>query len=179
MKISFNSPIVLSFTALCVLFYVLNEFLFQNFNQHVALSPFFDLKVYTYVTHIFAHADATHLMGNLTFILLFGPMLEWKYGDKKLLILILVTAVVTGLLNKLFFNTGLIGASGIVFLFIILSSFANQQKGTIPVTFILVFLLFVGKEVISIYKEDNISQFAHIMGGIVGGIAGFVIDKRE
>ena len=91
----------------------------------------------------------------------------------------LITVVVTGLLNKIFFNTGLIGASGIVFLLIILSSFANYEKGKIPLTFVLVFVLFVGKEVIASYETDNVSQFAHIIGGVVGGIAGFILSRKQ
>ncbi len=173
-KITFNSPLILAFTAICVGTFVLDQYVFNGLNKYLTLSPYFDWNIHTYFTAPIAHGSMEHLMGNLTFILLLGPLLEWKYNTKELLILMLITAVVTGVLNKIFFPTGLIGASGIVFLFIILSSFTNREKG-IPLTFILVFLLFVGKEIMSSYKEDNISQFAHIIGGIVGAVAGFVI----
>lgn len=179
LKITFNSPVVLSFTLISIVFFLISQYLIHDLNRFVALTPSFDFKIYNYVTSIFAHSNLEHITGNLTFILLLGPMLEWKYGSKKMVYLILITALVTGLLNKLLFNTGLIGASGIVFLFIILSSFANQKKGTIPLTFILVFVLFVGKEILSIYKEDDVSQFAHIMGGIVGGVAGFRAKEKN
>jgi membrane associated rhomboid family serine protease len=98
---------------------------------------------------------------------------EEKYGSKRLLIMILLTALVTGILNILFFNTGLLGASGIVFMLILLSSFTNVRNGEIPITFILVAFLFLGKEVLESIQNDNISQFAHIIGGICGSIFGF------
>jgi membrane associated rhomboid family serine protease len=179
MKISFNSPVILVFTAICVIFFCIDEYLVFNFNSYIALGPHFDYKIHTYVTAVLGHEGLNHIIGNLTFILLLGPLLEWKYGSKKLITLMLITAVVTGLLNKLFFNTGLIGASGIVFLLIILSSFANYEKGKIPLTFVLVFVLFVGKEVIASYETDNVSQFAHIIGGVVGGIAGFILSRKQ
>lgn len=179
MRITFNSPVVLTYTIVCVVFFLIDTYLVAGFNSHIALSPNFDWNLYTYFTFVLGHANLDHIMGNMAFVLLLGPLLEWKYGSKNLLILMIITAVVTGVLNKLFFNTGLIGASGIVFLFIVLSSFTNYTKGTIPLTFILVFLLFVGKEIMSVYKTDNISQFAHIIGGVIGGISGFVIKLKK
>jgi membrane associated rhomboid family serine protease len=112
-------------------------------------------------------------MGNLTFILLVGPIVEEKYGDMRTLFMILITALVTGILNILFFHTGLLGASGIVFMLILLVSFTNTRSGEIPVTFILVALLFIGKEVLQSLSTDQISQFAHIIGGICGSFFGF------
>ena len=99
--------------------------------------------------------------------------IEEKYGSNNLLIMILATALITALLNIFLFNTGLWGASGIVFMFIILVSFTNVREGQIPLTFILVALLFVGKEVMQSLSMDNVSQFAHILGGVCGSFFGF------
>ena len=44
-------------------------------------------------------------------------------------------------------------------------------------TFILVVILFLGKEVIEALGDDNISQFAHIIGGILGGVFGFFLEN--
>ena len=56
---------------------------------------------------------------------------------------------------------------------ILLSSFANFQAGTIPLTFILVMILFLGGEIFNSYEVDNISQFAHLIGGTIGTVFGF------
>jgi rhomboid protease GluP len=106
---------------------------------------------------------------------LVGPIVEEKYGSKSLLIMILITALITGILNILFFNAGLLGASGIVFMLILLSSFTNVRSGEIPVTFILVAILFLGREVFESLQNDNISQFAHIIGGICGSVFGYKV----
>ena len=87
--------------------------------------------------------------------------------------MITTTAVVTALLHTFFFTGGLLGASGIVFMLILLGSFANIKQGHIPLTFILIVILYLGKEFIYSFSYDNISQFAHIIGGIVGSGFGF------
>jgi GlpG protein len=128
---------------------------------------------------VLGHTSAQHLFSNIIVFLLVGPMLEEMYGPMMLLILSLITALITGLIMMLFFSGALAGASGIVFAFIILSSFANAKSGTIPLTFILISLIFLGGEIIrALSGEDQIAQFAHIAGGVIGGFAGFLIAKR-
>ena len=56
---------------------------------------------------------------------------------------------------------------------ILLSSFANFRSGTIPLTFLMVLVLFLGKEILSALQTNQISEFAHVVGGICGSIFGF------
>lgn len=177
MKLKFNSPVILGFSLVCVAVFVLDKIMAGT------LMPFFTLgnvnassglSILTLFTHVIGHANIEHLLGNLTFILLLGPIVEEKYGDMRTLFMMLITAFVTGILNLLFFHTGLMGASGIVFMLILLVSFTNTKSGEIPVTFILIAILFIGKEVIESLKTDQISQFAHIIGGLCGSVFGFV-----
>lgn len=178
LRIRFNSPVVLTFALLCVGVFFLNEFLGGSLRNMFLLSPHLNFgnitEWPTLITYVIGHADMAHLLGNMTFILLLGPILEEKYGSKLLLIMMLLTAIFTGLLNIFLFDTGVLGASGIVFMFIILVSFTNVKQGEIPVTFILVMLLFVGKEVMQSLENDQVSQFAHILGGICGSFFGFI-----
>lgn len=108
-------------------------------------------------------------------------MLEEKYGSRALLEVMGITAVVTGLVNYIFFwNVGLCGASGVVFAFIILASFTGFKEGEIPLTFILVAVIFIGQQVYEgIAVKDNISNMAHIVGGIVGAIVAYWLNKRQ
>ena len=184
-KLRYNSPVILTFSLFCLL--VLFIPILHPVNPTGALGDWFFVdkqfnsfpEYITLVTYIFGHADETHLMGNLTFILLLGPIIEEKYGGASLLWMILITAIVTGLVHNFLLpgNTALLGASGIVFMLIILVSFTNVQRGQIPVTVILVAILFIGKELLAMQEADNISQLAHIIGGICGGIFGFTIGK--
>lgn len=181
MKLKFNSPVVLGFSLACVAVYVLDKMMAGHLMPYFALGHVSldqPLSIMTLFTHVLGHASIEHLMANLTFILLVGPIIEEKYGDMKTLFMMLVTALATAILNLLFFKTGLLGASGIVFMFILLVSFTNTKSGEIPITFILVAILFIGKEVIQSLQQDQISQFAHIMGGICGSIFGFINRPR-
>lgn len=134
-----------------------------------------------FITHIFGHSGWSHFIGNASYLLLLGPMLEEKYGSKVLLEVMCITAIVTGLVNYIFFwNVGLCGASGVVFAFIILASFTGFNEGEIPLTFILVVVIFIGQQVYEgITVKDDISNMAHIVGGIVGAIVGYWLNKKK
>ena len=135
----------------------------------------------TYVrlfTHVIGHVSFAHLLGNMSYILLLGPMLEEKYGWKNLLAVMLVTAAVTGLVHNLLFpRVYLLGASGIVFAFILLTSCTSVKEGEIPLTFILVAVIYLVQQIWDgITVKDDISNLSHIIGGLVGGGAGWVLN---
>ena len=82
-------------------------------------------------------------------LLVVGPPLEEKYGSRRLLVCIAITALVSGLVQFLLFpGAALLGASGIVFMMIVLSSLAGMREGAIPLTLILVVILYLGGEVV-------------------------------
>lgn len=184
MRITYNSPVILSYGLLCSAILVGDMFLGGLLTAHFFSAPagfsfFSPPGMLRLVTHIFGHAGWEHLVGNFTLILLIGPLLEERYGSYSLLLMILITASVTGALNGLFFSTGIMGASGVAFMLIILSSFTNMKKRELPLTFVAVILLFVVKEVAGAIKEDNISQFAHILGGTMGSLFGFCLGRNK
>ena len=136
-----------------------------------------DLRLFT---HALGHNDLGHLMGNMAYILLLGPILEEKYGQTKVIEIIMVTAFVTGLINNLLFgSTMLCGASGVVFAFILLTSFTGFQEGEIPLTFILVAVIYLGQQIWEgLTVKDNVSNLSHILGGTVGAGFGYVLYRR-
>lgn len=184
MKISYNAPVILSFSLMATLVMALSLLFPVDFSGWFVAPPYFHFNNLSFYTGVFlhplAHADWNHLLGNFSIILLIGPILEEKYGSRDILFMILVTAFLTGILNAAFFDSGIIGASGVVFMFILLSSFSNMQSGKIPLTFIFVVFLYLGREIYSgLAEKDNISQFAHILGGICGGLFGFIIERKK
>lgn len=95
--------------------------------------------------------------------------------------MIALTALITGILQMIFFpNVALCGASGIVFMLIMLSSFASARSDDgIPLTLILVGVLYIGSEIVTgLPVRDNISQFGHVIGGVCGGSFGYFL-KRD
>ena len=178
-RLRYNSPVILTFTLLATAVLVIDTFTAGAASKLAfTVYPGMDLRSpLTYlrlVSHVVGHADWTHLMSNFSFILLIGPILEEKFGSLRTLAMMAVTALITGILAALVFRTGLKGASGIVFMFILLGSFTNSRQGEIPLTFILVVILFLAREVINtVAVRDNVAQFAHIAGGVCGGMFGF------
>lgn len=184
-KITFNAPVTLAMVLLCVIATLLGIITSGKSTQLLFMTYHSSLKnPMTYVrflTHIFGHADWRHFIGNASYLLLLGPMLEKKYGTKAILEVIGITAIFTSVLNYiLFWNIGLCGASGVVFAFIVLASFTGFNEGEIPLTFILVVIIFIGLQVYEgIMIQDNISNMAHIVGGIVGAGVGYGLNKRK
>ena len=174
LRVSVNAPAVLGFAGICLLAQVLNLITGGASNRalfSVYRSSFLDPLAYLRcVCHVFGHADFSHLMSNMLYVLILGPMLEEKYGTANMIIVMLATALVTGLLNLLLFpGVRLLGASGIVFAMILLSSITVTEDGAIPLTFILVAALYIGQQVWqAVAVRDNVSYMAHIAGGAVG-----------
>lgn len=181
LRISYNAPVVLTFALLAVGVFILGQTVAPGFVQrwfvakpwlHGA-SDYFGL-----VGHILGHKDWNHLLSNFMLILLLGPLLEERFGSLKLFGMIVVTALVTGVINVAIADTGLLGASGIVFMMILLASTANIRQGEIPLTFLAVAAIYLGGEIVrALGREDQISQMAHLIGGIVGAIFGFLSAK--
>lgn len=182
--ITFNAPVVLTFVLIsCVATFAsmmtggaIGRMFFMTYRAPLT-SPLTWLRMFT---HVFGHANWQHLLGNMSYLLLLGPMLEEKYSSKSLAIAVLITALITSVVNFVFFpNVALCGASGVVFAFIILSSFTGFRNGEIPMTFILVAALFIGQQVFDgIVVQDNISNLSHILGGIIGGVMGYQLNRR-
>lgn len=183
-KITFNSPVVLGFIFISLGVLILgfltrgtsNELLFMTYHSSLT-NPLTYVRLFT---HVLGHSGWAHYIGNASYILLLGPALEEKYGSGKVLQVILITALVTGVVNYiLFWNVSLCGASGVVFAFILMTSFTSFKSGEIPLTVILVAIVFLGQQVYEgIFLQDNISNLSHILGGIVGAVVGYKLNRK-
>ena len=179
LRISYNAPVVLTFALLACLVEILFPGVPSRENMTKAL--WFTTQGHldglnTYVslfTHVLGHAGWEHLIANFMLILLLGPILEERYGSMNLLVMILITALFSGLVD-LALGDHTLGASGIVFMMILLASTANIRAGEIPLTFIAVAVIYLGGEVVKAFDKDNISQLGHVLGGVSGAVFGFL-----
>lgn len=178
-RITYNAPVILTFALAAVAVHLLGQAMGDDFRLAFAAWPkFYDWRSYFgLISHILGHGNWQHLLGNFTLILLLGPILEERHGSGPLFTMILLTALVTGLVNVIFFSTFLVGASGIVFMLILLASTANIKHGEIPLTFIAVAAIYLGGEIVSALREDQISQTAHLVGGLAGAAFGFALAR--
>ena len=182
MKIRYNAPVILTFSLAAVVVLAVTSAvptarnLFSLSPHFSPLSPLCWLTLFTYVL---GHAGPAHLVGNLSLILLVGPLVEERYGSPLTLFMMAATALVTAMLQILLFPTGLLGASGIALMLILLSSLTNFKAKEIPLTFVLVAVLFLGREVVEALKPDQIAHFAHIIGGTCGAAFGFWLGPKK
>ena len=184
-RLSFNSPVILGFTLACFIVLILDKV-----TGSASTRAFFSVYLsslaspYTYIRffgHVLGHASWDHFFGNIMMLLVVGPLLEEKYGSANILFVILATALVTGVINFIFFpHVQLLGASGVVFAFILLASLTSIEEEKIPLTFILVALIYIGQQVYDgLFIRDNVSNLTHILGGIVGSSLGYVMNKNK
>ena len=174
-KLQYNSPVILTFFLLSLGVLLLDWITggwttlhaFCVYRSSLA-DPLFYVRLFG---HVLGHADFDHFLGNMLLLLVIGPPLEEKYGSRTLLAGILLTAGVSGIL---------LGASGIVFMLIMLASLAGMKDGRIPLTLILAAVLYLGQEVYAMVAlRDNVANFMHLVGGVTGTVFGVVLAKRR
>lgn len=186
-KISLDAPLVLGFSALCLLVHLGTVRLWSELTQnYFTLWPWMYSSPRTLmfyprlVSHIFGHGGWEHLSGNMTLIILVGPSCETAYGARVLAFIMLLTALVTAAFHYLFapVNAMQMGASGIAFMLIILHSMRDHQAGKIRVSLLVLLVVWVFKEATGFVSNaaghfDGISHQAHLFGAVVGGVSGF------
>ena len=182
--LQYNAPTTLTFALIAFAALVLGHFTdgattvkyFSVYRSSLA-DPLTYLRFFT---HVLGHADLQHFTGNITLMLVLGPTLEERYGSRTMLFAILITAFAAGLVQWIFFpGSRLLGASGIVFMMIIMASLGGMRGGGIPLTLIFVFIIYVGGEIYSgLVLRDNISQLTHVIGGICGAVLGIALRHK-
>ena len=161
----YNSPVILTFFLLSLGVLFLGQYTGGWTTTHLFSVYRSSLKDPLFYIRLFGHV----------LLLVVGPPMEEKYGSLPLLKGILLTALISGILQcALFPRTALLGASGIVFMLIMLASLSGFSGG-IPVTMLLVAALYLGQQVYDIiFVRDNVANFMHIVGGVCGTVFGYV-----
>mmetsp|Transcript_4020 Transcript_4020/g.7126 ORF Transcript_4020/g.7126 Transcript_4020/m.7126 type:complete len:289 (-) Transcript_4020:27-893(-) len=180
-----EAPTVITFCLICVLLHFLNLIILPGLSFPLGVDSELHLKnplqYIRFFTHIFVHDSLGHLKGNMTNLLLVGPSAEASFGSRAILHVILVVAVSSSLSHVVLGrqNSRQLGASGVVFAMILLNSLVAAKRGKIPVSFILISFLYLGDEMWKLFFiSDGVSHSAHLVGGFVGTITGFQMDKQ-
>lgn len=185
LKIQYDSPVILTFALMCIVALFANSMTdgWANTNLFsVYRSSLADPLTYVrFFCHTLGHGDFSHFFGNACLLLVLGPVVEQRYGCLNVLLSIVITTLVSGIVHFIFFpTTALLGASGIVFMMIFLSSISGIRGGSIPVTLILVGFIYLGQEIYDLFFAiDNVSQITHIIGGFCGIICGAIMGKKK
>ena len=181
LQFDYNSPVILTYFIVSLIVLILgyltkdkiNKLLFCSYRSSL-LNPLTYIRMFT---HCIGHSSWDHFVNNFLYILLIGPMIEEKYGSINLLIMFLITSLVIALFNIIISNYEIRGASGNVFMLIVLSSFSNFQEGKIPITLILICLFYVITEIKkSIFERKSKTYYmGHILGAVCGIVFGFLM----
>jgi len=182
--IDMNAPVILWLTILALAVLIIDIILSTSMamtfgaRRTSIADPMQYVRLFTYVL---VHADISHYVGNFMMILAIGPMVEEKYGSSRLCWVTIITTVVTGLVNVLFFpGVNVVGASGIVFMLILMASFTNIRQGRLPITVLLVAVLYLGNEILlGLFSPSNISRISHIVGGLCGAVFAVIFHTRN
>ena len=185
LRIQYNAPVVLTFSLLSLAALLLGMATGERSTWLlfcVYCSPLTDPLTYVRLFgHVLGHAGYGHFISNIMLLLVVGPPLEENSGSRRLLACIAITALVSGLVQFILFpGSALLGASGIVFMMIVLSSLAGMREGAIPLTLILVVILYLGGEVVdAVAAQDSVSQLTHLVGGLCGAALGFAMSRSH
>lgn len=183
-RIVIRSPLAIGMFLMCTLCLVFdrNNWITENLaasNGLDVFSPRFYLRL---LLHPLAHADFSHYFANMTLLMVLTPFLEDACGWKNLLKMICITAAVEGTVNAAVSNYYLVGASGVVFMMTLLTPIVanvDETKETeIPLTFIIVAIMWIGREIDDMNNRDGISHTCHIVGGLCGAYFGLRSRKR-
>ena len=156
-----------------------------NFGFIPAVFTYLDGRLFQYfltpLTHIFLHADFSHILINMLMLVTFGSIIEKHFGKKYLLLLFFVTAFSGILIHYIIYSEStapVIGSSGAISgLFGSTLFMINKAKDKKYISGLwLIALLWVGVSVISgfvniipAHDPNSIAWAAHV-GGFIAGI---------
>ncbi|MBR3210899.1 MAG: rhomboid family intramembrane serine protease [Bacilli bacterium] len=176
-QFDYNSKVILTYLFICLGAWFLNvitrgktnKLFFENYRS----SPLNPLTYIRLFTHAIGHQDLDHLIRNFLYILLVGPMIEEKYGSTNLIIMFLITSLVIALFNIIFTKYTVLGASGNVYMLIVLSSFTNISEGKIPLTVIMILIFYILGEIKgSLLDKSKVYHDGHLIGALCGLLFG-------
>ena len=107
-------------TALCAVIYLLQNVGFEEPIMDLFHYPAYsweDQEVWRYFTHAIVHLSVPHILFNLSWFWLFGGAIERRFGSLHFLLLVLVSAAVSGAVQNYFTGPAFFGLSGVCLLY--------------------------------------------------------------
>ena len=132
---------------------------------------------YQLFTSMFIHADITHIVGNMLFLLIFGLRAEEMFSLPEYLSIYFLGGLTGNLFSLLLLDSSTIsvGASGAIFAMFgaaIIYARRSFRQSIIGALIYAVFLLFLS-------SGPGVNNFAHMGGLVTGLIIGYVLATRR
>lgn len=181
--LKYNAPVTLTIALLSLLALALSELTDGWTTQNLFSfykSPLTDFLTYPRaILHVLGNTSLTACTANIIVLLVIGPAAEDRFGSAKVLFAVLLAALAGALIMWFLFpEASIMGASGILFMMMVLASFASVRGGAVPITLILVLILFLGSEVVqALTGVAGLQELTHIAGAAVGLLFGFIFSQ--
>ena len=183
------TPVVKNLIILNVGIFILQGLIPQEIERSLMLYDFRyeDFRPFQLFTHIFLHGGLMHLFFNMLWLFFMGPIIEQYIGEKKFIILYLVSGIGAGILQNLSymydspeFATYIpsLGASGAVAGIMIATALKMPNMEIVifplpmPVKMKYFVMFYAVKELLSGLNGANtgVAHFAHLGGMVFGAI---------
>ena len=178
-----NRPVTCCITALCLIVYILQSLGFEEPIMDLFHYPAYsweDQEVWRYFTHAIVHLSVPHILFNLSWFWLFGGAIERRLGSLYFLLLVLVSAAVTGAVQNYFTGPAFFGLSGVVYAvlgYVLVVDKLHPHSFDLSEGFFTMLLVGLVFGFISPLFGINIGNAAHISGFILGLVWGFLQSK--
>lgn len=161
--------------------YFLCQF-FPNLLYYLSLNVVYVIRYkafWQFVTYMFVHAGARHLLLNMLGLFFFGLGVERAIGSKEFLLFYFTTGIFSAVFSFiLYYFTGsylvfLMGASGAVYAVLFAYAVCYPRSiiylwWVIPIPAPVVVLIFAVIEVVSgFFSNSNVAHFTHLFGFLV------------
>jgi membrane associated rhomboid family serine protease len=166
----------LKLTCICIALFALSQALPGLLYGNLVLVSSQALeRPWTILTHMFMHADLSHLYFNMFALAVFGSIFEKKAGSGNFLIVFFLGGLASSLADVIFYPSTL-GASGAIFA--VLGCLAVFRPRTVvwamgvPMYVIIALFVWAAIDLAGLYSPDSIAHASHLAGMAYGGAYG-------
>ncbi len=169
----------LKLAGICTVVFILQQ-LISGFTEVFILNQSAWSEPWRFLTAIFLHGGAGHILYNMFALALFGSLLEKFAGGKNFLLIFFISGLVGNLVSVNFYDSSL-GASGAIYgifgvLMVIKPTMMVWALG-FPMPMFIAGLVWIGGDLVGLFTPSNVGHIAHLSGAVVGLIAGIVLRR--
>ncbi|MBE6350746.1 MAG: rhomboid family intramembrane serine protease [Spirochaetaceae bacterium] len=131
------------------------------------------------VLHVFGQQDIQSSLVYYACLLLLGSFVEHRYGSLLYCLMLIVTALVSSVINVCFFSTTLQGMAGIALLLLLLSLFSGDKQKSIQLAILLFLVLFIICEILQSVATKNFSVVSSFCGALVASFLSLATESSS
>ena len=192
LKLSFEpfAPVMIFLVGLSLLFCLL-----KTFSQSPAFTVYFSapscfgtktsfnyqnpVEYLRFFLHIFGSQNFSDACVTFLILLLLGINVEQHFGSVFTFIMVLVSTIVTAVVNTCFIKTPCCGLECIVWCIFLLTAFPpeNRKNLSVPVLFALTILAL--KDINLVMHENDFTMISEITGGFAGSLVSLAVSAPK